>query len=171
MDGLTLAKKIRDLNSNVPIIFLSAKNQPDDILEGFRTGGDDYITKPFGLRELLARVEARLRQIPAGADRAVAEVYRSGNLEIDVQGHAVYHDGAPVSLSPTEFILLTILARNTGRTVRRDELASGAGLADGPDSGRSLDVHLRNLRKKMEAVPGGDCRIETVRGIGYLLHA
>jgi len=173
LGGLEVCRLLKQdpATAAIPVIMLTAKSEESDKVIGLGIGADDYITKPFGLRELLARVEARLRRAPAKGGGLYAEVYRAGKLEIDVQGHAVFHDGVSLALSPTEFTLLTILARHTGRTVRREELASTAGLSDGPDSGRSLDVHLRNLRKKIDAVAGGNDRIETVRGVGYRLHA
>jgi len=157
---------------SVPVIMLTAKSEESDKVIGLGIGADDYVTKPFGLRELIARIEVALRRtlppaaLAPAAGLAQAAVISIGSLEMDEGCHEALLGGGRLFLSPTEFDMLATLARNKGRTVRRAELMDPAG--------RSLDVHMRNLRKKLGDTGGSDdsgLRIETVRGVGYRLHA
>ncbi len=150
----------------VPVIMLTAKSEETDKVIGLGIGADDYVTKPFGLRELIARIEVALRRTQPVAGLAPAVAIAIGPLTIDEAAHEALLEGGRLSLSPTEFGMLATLARSRGKTVRRVELMDPAG--------RSLDVHMRNLRKKLgdtgEPAASGP-RIETVRGVGYRLHA
>jgi DNA-binding response OmpR family regulator len=169
----------------IPVIMLTAKSEESDKVIGLGIGADDYVTKPFSLRELLARIEAVLRRVrPAATYQGAAllgaallgaappgELLSVGDLSVDIRGHAASLGGESLTLSPTEFSLLSLLASTPGRTVRRADLQRSAGLADGDDSGRSLDVHIRNIRMKLGDDERSSPSIMTVRGIGYSLHA
>jgi len=151
--------------SFIPVIMLTAKSEESDKVIGLGIGADDYITKPFGLRELIARIEVALRRTGPVAGAAPAASIVIGPLAIDESGHEAVLGGGRLCLSPTEFNMLALLARNQGKTVRRAELLDPAG--------RSLDVHMRNLRKKLGdagEAGGPGLHIETVRGVGYRLH-
>ena len=156
--------------AGIPVIMLTAKSEESDKVIGLGIGADDYVTKPFSLRELMARIEAVLRHgRPLAAepqDRLLV-----GDLTLDVGGHAARLRDEALTLSPTEFALLSALASAPGRTVRRADLQRSAGLPDGEESGRSLDVHIRNLRMKLGEDGRTGPSIVTVRGIGYSIHA
>jgi len=171
LGGLEVCRQLRadPRTSRIPVIMLTAKSEESDKVIGLGIGADDYITKPFGLRELFARIEVALRRADRDGSQASSGPYRAGMLTVDVDGHAVSLDGSGISLSPTEFALLSALAKKSDRTVRRADLAAEAGLAEGEEAGRSLDVHMRNLRKKLGGADGRQL-IQTVRGIGYRLH-
>jgi DNA-binding response OmpR family regulator len=180
--------------ASVPVIMLTAKSEESDKVIGLGIGADDYVTKPFGLRELLARIEALLRRTRpgfvygaafdggsgsgfAGATEAGGQILNVGDLSIDFYRHEVHRGSERIALSPIEFSLLATMARLPGKALKRCELITQAGLAEGAESGRSLDVHMRNLRKKLGEPSGSEpesgrirSRIETVRGIGYRLH-
>ena len=164
MDGLDVCRALRR-ESGVPIIMLTARVEESDRLIGLELGADDYIPKPFSPKELVARVRAVLR-------RAKGEVYQPGviraaDLEIDLEGHTVRRDGEPVQLSRMEFNLLATLARTPGQTFTRAQLLDSLhGYAySGYD--RSIDAHIKNLRRKLEPVPSQPRYILTVFGIGY----
>ena len=164
MSGVETCRVLRQdaATSRIPIIFLTAKSEESDKVLGLSLGADDYITKPFGLRELFARIEAVLRRAaPAGGS-----VLSLQDLAIDVEGFAVAKGGAPISLSPTEFSLLAALARRGGKVVSRRELAEALSLDADAAEGRSLDVHLRNLRKKLGDSLRPEGYVATVRGFG-----
>ncbi len=160
------ALKKDPITRDIPVIFLSAKSEENDKVTGLSLGADDYITKPFSLRELFARIEAVLRRSgrqPAadGGGRILIQ-----DLSIDTEGFEVKKSGRKVFLSPTEFSLLAALSRRPGVIVAKDELVKSLNLASEAAAGRSLDVHLRNLRKKLGTSPTGLGYIETVRGRG-----
>lgn len=164
LDGLDVCRALRR-ESNVPIIMLTARIEETDRLIGLELGADDYITKPFSPRELVARVRAVLR-------RAKGEGYEPGlikisNLEIDLNGHRVSRDDKAIQLSRTEFNLLATLAQNPGQTFSRSQLLDRLhGVAyEGFD--RSVDAHIKNLRRKLEIDPATPQYILTVYGIGY----
>ena len=174
--GLEVCRLLRTeaATAGIPIIMLTAKSEESDKVIGLGVGADDYITKPFGLRELLARIEAVLRRGRLGAPPP--DGLRLGALSMDPSGHSAWIGAAPLALSPTEFSILSALAGAAGKTVRRADLL-GATATDGADSGvdadrgRALDVHIRNIRKKLGEVAGTGPTIATVRGVGYSLHA
>ncbi|MDR1875705.1 MAG: response regulator transcription factor [Synergistaceae bacterium] len=154
--------------SHVPIIMLTAKVEEEDMLKGLRTGADDYITKPFSLKTLLARVEAVLRRsgeylLPPG-NRLVLD---DGKLEIDFAARAVKRGRQTVSLTPNEFRILEVLVRQPNRVFTRDQLIDAA-LGDGFDGfPRTIDSHIRNLRQKLEEDPKNPVCILTIHGVGY----
>jgi two-component system alkaline phosphatase synthesis response regulator PhoP len=164
MDGLDVCRALRR-RSDVPIIMLTARVDETDRLIGLELGADDYIPKPFSPRELVARVRAVLRRVQGGLRQP--GLIRSGELEIDLQGHRVTRGGEPIHLTRTEFNLLAILAQNPGQTLSRAQLLDRLhGVAyDGYD--RSVDAHVKNLRRKLEVDPAEPRYVLTVYGIGY----
>jgi DNA-binding response OmpR family regulator len=162
IDGREVCRILRR-ESDVPIIMLTALSEEIDQVTGLEIGADDYITKPFSPRALVARVRALLRR--TRGDVKVQNVIRAGELEIDSQKHTVTHNGTPIKFTPNEFKLLHILASRPGQTVTREQLLDDLhGAASSMD--RSVDSHIKNLRKKLEAA-SGQAMIETVYGIGY----
>jgi two-component system alkaline phosphatase synthesis response regulator PhoP len=169
--GLDVCRTLRAA-SGVPIIMLTARSTEADKLAGLASGADDYLTKPFSPRELVARVEAVLRRAPAtGATPCVV----AGPLTIDPVRCEATIDGAPLALTATELRLLLVMARSPGRVFRRDELAGMALGDDFEGLDRTIDAHIKNLRRKMSAATAvaehgaGNATIATVFGIGYKL--
>ena len=164
MDGLDVCHALRR-ESDVPIIMLTARVEETDRLIGLEIGADDYITKPFSPRELVARVRAVLRRVQGGLRQPGR--LRVADLEIDLEGHRVTREGAPVQLSRIEFNLLAILAQHPGQTFTRAQLLDRLhGYAyDGFD--RSIDAHVKNLRRKLEPDPAEPRYVLTVYGVGY----
>ena len=169
MDGLEVCRQLRR-ESTVPIVMLTAKDDEVDKIVGLEVGADDYMTKPFSMRELLARVRAMLRrsrmqqQTPA-AD--AAQPVRSDDLEADPLQRRLTLRGTVLQLKPKEFDLLVYLMQQRGRVLTRDQLLEKVwGYTFGGDT-RTVDVHIRWLREKIEENPGSPRRLETVRGVGY----
>jgi two-component system alkaline phosphatase synthesis response regulator PhoP len=164
MDGLDVCRALRRA-SDVPIVMLTARVEETDRLIGLELGADDYITKPFSPRELVARVRAVLRRVRGGVHQP--GLIRAADLEIDLQGHRVTLAGEPVHLTRTEFNLLVTLAQHPGQTFTRAQLLDHLhGVAyDGYD--RSVDAHIKNLRRKLEADPAEPRYVLTVYGVGY----
>ena len=164
LDGWQVLERIRDL-SDVPVLILTAHGNEADKVRGLEGGADDYLTKPFGNRELAARVEALLRRPRAG--RPQAEVYDDGSLLVRLDSHEVSVDGAPVALTPTEYRLLAALVRHAGRTLTPDqllELAWNDPLGIGPER---VKFGIMRLRRKLGQHGGSGSAIEAVRGFGY----
>jgi DNA-binding response OmpR family regulator len=164
MDGLDVCRTLRQ-ETDVPIIMLTARVDETDRLIGLELGADDYISKPFSPRELVARVRAVLRR--TGADTRQAEILRVSDLEIHLAGHRVTRSGDLVELSRIEFNLLVILAQHPGLTYTRAQLLERIhGYAfEGYD--RSIDAHIKNLRRKLEPNPSEPIYVLTVYGVGY----
>jgi two-component system, OmpR family, alkaline phosphatase synthesis response regulator PhoP len=171
LGGLETCRLLRSdpRTSSIPIIMLTAKSEECDKVIGLGIGADDYVTKPFGLRELVARIEVALRH--AATPAPGGGVLRTGGLEIDEGARELRRGPERIALSPTEFELLAQLARNAGNAVARRDLEGELGIAAGGDEGRALDVHVRNLRRKLGARPGGGEYVTTVRGTGYRFDA
>ena len=165
LEGIDVCRAIRR-SSNVPILFLSSKDAVVDRVIGLDAGGDDYMTKPFSPRELLARVHAMFRRIDA-VEANDARVIESGPLRIDVGARLAYFDGKALALTGTEFGMLATLGRHAGNTVDRETLMRGAYLKRRVVSDRTIDSHIRRLRDKLRAA-GAD-PIHTVHGVGYRL--
>ena len=166
-DGLEVCRRIR-AHSEVPILFLSSRDDEFDRVLGLEIGGDDYVTKPFSPRELVARVKAMLRRVSARADEpGEAEVLSVGSLALDVRRHRVFWDGTEVVLTVTEFSLLHALLSQPGRAFTRDNLVDRAWGVGHHVSDRTVDSHIRRIRHKF-AAHGGD-PVETVYGLGYRL--
>jgi len=164
LDGLDVCRALRR-ESDVPIIMLTARVEETDRLIGLELGADDYITKPFSPRELIARVRAVLRRVQGGVRRP--GLIRAGDLEIDLHGHRVTRAGESIHLTRTEFNLLATLAQHPGQTFTRAQLLDRLhGVRyDGYD--RSVDAHVKNLRRKLEPDPLEPRYVLTVYGIGY----
>ena len=163
-DGLDVCRQLRTI-SDVPIIMLTARVEETDRLIGLELGADDYITKPFSPRELVARVRAVLRRVQGGVRQP--DLIRIHDLEIDLKGHRVSREGAPIQLSRMEFNILAIMAQKPGQTFTRAQLMNKLhGVAEaGYD--RSIDAHIKKLRRKLERNPGEPVYIMTVYGVGY----
>lgn len=169
IDGLEVCRVLRR-ESNVPIIMLTARDEEPDKLVGLELGADDYITKPFSPREVVARVRTVLRR--AAANKSPEERVKVGRLAIDPQRHEVSCHGNPVSLTPTEFKLLEVMARSPGRVYSRLQLLEMVQGEAYEGYERTVDAHIKNLRDKLSAFsnsPG--CGIVTVYGVGYKLEA
>jgi two-component system response regulator RegX3 len=167
ISGLDVCRQIR-LISNVPIIMVTAKDAEADKVSGLELGADDYVTKPFSVRELVSRVRAHLRRVEmgegsAGSDRAL----RAGPVELDADRHEVRVRGELVPLPPKEFALLEILVRLKGRLLTRDHLIAEVWGADYFGDTKTLDVHMKRLRQKVEEDPHRPTHLLTVRGLGY----
>jgi len=163
MDGREVCRILRR-ESDVPIIMLTALSEESDQVAGLELGADDYISKPFSPRALVARVRAMLRRTQ-GQVRPPA-VIRTGRLEVDVERHVASLGGKPLHLTPSEFKLLSVLARRPGQTLTREQLMDGVFGASSVGVDRSIDSHVKNLRRKLEA-PDQPLLIETVYGVGY----
>ncbi len=167
MDGREVCQILRR-ESDIPIIMLTALAEESDLVAGLEIGADDYITKPFSPRAMVARVRAALRRA-RGPVRAPA-ILRAGKLEIDPQRHRVTLHGEPVHLTPNEFRLLVFLARHPGQVFSREQLLDELHGAAFSTVDRSIDSHIKNLRRKLESAPAETRFIETVYGIGYRFH-
>jgi DNA-binding response OmpR family regulator len=167
VDGLQVCRVIRRGDTYVPIIMVTAKDEDVDKIVGLEIGADDYITKPFNARELLARVRAVLRLVRSGDDTHHREQLQVGPLEIDLPGHEVRMEGVPVSLTPKEFDLLVVLVRNCGRVFGRETLLQEVWGYDYLGDSRTVDVHVQRLRSKIEPDPAAPRYLSTVHGIGY----
>ncbi|HLS89688.1 MAG TPA: response regulator transcription factor [Limnochordia bacterium] len=166
VDGIEVCRRIRK-ESQVPIIMLTAKADEIDRVLGLEMGADDYVTKPFSPRELLARVRAILRRVP---DTVVTgELIQYGRLRLNLEKRTVEIDGDRVQLTPREFDLLHLLARYPGRIFQRDYLLEQLWEYEYTGGTRTVDVHIRRLRQKLEHHPQYAEAIETVHGIGYRL--
>lgn len=164
-NGLTICQKVRQLGSNAPILMLTARRQTMDKVIGLRTGADDYLTKPFKMVELLARVDALLRRTAAG--KVAAARYQFGDLRIDIRSTEVMREGRPVALSAKEFQLLRYFVEHRGATLSRDELLREVWGYGGQPSTRTVDVHVAWLRQKIEKDPKTPQLILTIVGMGY----
>ena len=165
-NGLTICQKLRQLGSNAPILMLTARRQTMDKVTGLRTGADDYVTKPFKMVELVARVDALLRRAGAARTSATAR-YQIGDLQIDIRSTEVTREGRPVALSAKEFQLLRYFVENRGATLSRDQLLREVWGYGGQPSTRTVDVHVAWLRQKIEKDPKNPQLILTVVGLGY----
>lgn len=163
-DGFDVCRLLRR-RSDVPIIMLTAKVEEVDRVVGLELGADDYVTKPFSMRELLARAKAVLRRVPAPEQGSV--VFNLGDLIIDDEKREVTLKGSPVDLTLKEYELLRTLARHPGRVMTRDYLFDQVWREALYSGTRTLDVHIRWLREKIEEEPSNPKRIVTVRGVGY----
>lgn len=164
-DGISILKRLRKNSetANIPIIMLTAKNSEYDKVIGLDSGADDYVTKPFGIMELISRIKAVLRRsgnVPADA----SEVYKAGDVVLDTKKHTVTSGGRDISLTYKEFELLRLLMKNNGSVITRDVLLERVWGYDFDGETRTIDVHIRTLRQKLGE--SGDI-IKTIRGVGY----
>jgi two-component system response regulator RegX3 len=166
ISGLDLCRTIR-AESDVPIIMLTAKDSEADKVTGLELGADDYVTKPFSVRELVSRVRALLRRSRLRPDGVQADVISGGPVEMDVVRHEVLVGGTSASFPPKEFELLETFLRRKGRLLTRDFLIEEVWGSDYFGDTKTLDVHVKRLRKKIEADPHDPAHLVTVRGLGY----
>ncbi|HOW01733.1 MAG TPA: response regulator transcription factor [Rhodoglobus sp.] len=169
MSGTEVCREIRT-RSSVPIIMLTAKDSEVDIVVGLELGADDYVTKPYSTRELLARIRAVLRR-RVDTDLDDNQVLESGTVRMDVERHTVSVDGKDVPMPLKEFELLELLLHNSGRVLTRGQLIDRVWGADYFGDTKTLDVHIKRIRSKIEKVPGEPTMLVTVRGLGYRFEA
>lgn len=173
-DGMDVCREVR-AKSNTPIIMLTAKDSEIDKVLGLEMGADDYVTKPFGTRELLARVKAHLRRSNAAADKQEAEEQpqglRIGGLFIDTDMYVVYREGEPLDLTHREFELIHYLAKNAGKVMTREHLLQAVWGFEYFGDVRTVDVTIRRLREKLETDPSKPEYITTRRGLGYMMRS
>ena len=170
MDGLELLGRLRQ-NSDVPVIFLTSKDDELDEVLGLRMGADDYITKPFSQRLLIERIRAVLRRRMATAPGGEAEVMRRGDLVLDETRHQCIWKESEVNLTVTEFLLVQALARRPGHVKSRDQLIDAAYGENIYVDDRTIDSHIKRLRKKFKDVDPDFAHIETLYGVGYRYRA
>jgi two-component system OmpR family response regulator len=165
LDGFGVIEKLRNENNNVPVIVLTARDQRDDKSIGFGLGADDFVTKPFGLEELLMRVAAVLRR--SKNTPTSGNILVSGNISLDVSNYRVSVKDEVIETSPTEFKLLHYLMENMGRVLTREQILSAVWGLDFATDGAVLDTYISYLRKKL----GDNANIRTVRGVGYQIES
>jgi len=163
LDGYAVCRRLREVSA-LPIIMLTARTTEDDRVRGLDLGADDYVAKPFSPRELMARIRAVLRRAETGTADGVLRV---AALEIDLGARTVARDGRAIDLTPTELDLLATLARHPGRVFTREELIARALGEDFDGSDRTIDAHVKNLRRSLEPDPRHPRYVETVFGVGY----
>jgi DNA-binding response OmpR family regulator len=163
-DGFEVCRELRRHGIRTPILMLTAKTQEAEKVMGLELGADDYVTKPFGTRELRARIKALLRR---AAGEAEIECYRFADVEVDFQRGEVRRDGRAIELTPIEFRLLALFIRSRGRILSRERLVAGAWGPETFTSDRIVDNHIANLRKKIEPDPAAPRFLRNLRGLGY----
>ncbi len=166
--GTEVCRQIRNVSS-VPIIMVTAKDSEIDKVVGLELGADDYVTKPFSSRELVARIRAVMRRRGPESASGSETTLSAGNIKMDVDRHVVTVDGQPVKLPLKEFELLEVLMRNAGRVLTRGQLIDRVWGADYVGDTKTLDVHVKRLRSKIEPDPAEPTVLVTVRGLGYKL--
>lgn len=167
-DGITLVKEIRAINSDIPIIFLTAKNMKEDILEGFKAGADDYITKPFSMEELVLRIEAIFRRVK-GKKTKDQQVYQLGNISFDTQKQILTINGESTKLTTKESELLALLCAHANDILERNHALKQIWVDDNYFNARSMDVYITKLRKLLK--PDPTIEIINIHGKGYKLIA
>jgi DNA-binding response OmpR family regulator len=166
LDGLGVCRILRR-EMQVPILILTAKGEEVDKVVGLELGADDYVTKPFGMRELLARVRALLRRAEAGPATTERQVLTAGDVQIDTAARKALRDGKEIILKPREYDLLVFMLKNKGQAFTRDQILNQVWGYDYAGDTRTVDVHVRWLREKIEREPSKPTRLITVRGTGY----
>jgi two-component system, OmpR family, alkaline phosphatase synthesis response regulator PhoP len=164
--GLSICRDLREAGLITPLLMLTAKGRTEDKIRGLKTGADDYVTKPFDMQELVARIGALLRRAPIGST-GKRNVYQFGTIRVDRRATDVTRDGKPVSLSVREFQLLLYLIENPGVTVSREQLLVDVWGYNGKIFTRTVDVHIASLRQKLENDPKRPMFIQTVQRVGY----
>lgn len=168
MDGLEVCRRVRNF-STVPIIMVTAKDSEEDKVAGLDAGADDYLTKPFGAPELMARVRAVLRRTKLYSGDTTEPVFESGDLKVDFAQQLALRDGRPINLTPTEYRIVAYLARNAGRVVTQGELLTKVWGPEYENEAHLLRVNIARLRQKIERDPGSPRHVITRPGIGYYL--
>ena len=165
LNGFELCRRMRDQDIHVPVLMLTARGEEADRIRGLDLGGDDYVSKPFSLPELMARVRALLRR--ASAASGAPAVLRFGQVEIDFRRYEVHRQGRPVEMTRKEFALLKFLASREDTVVTRDELLNKVWGFESYPLTRTVDNHISSLRAKLEPDPARPVHIQTVHGVGY----
>ena len=173
MDGLELCRRLRATSETLPIIFLSSKDEELDRILGLELGADDYLCKPFSVRELIARIKVLFRRAAMNQSpgREPEERFQVGPLELDLQRFTVRWNDRPVDLTVTEFMMLHALVRHPGHVKTRKQLTKDGYPHDSYVSDRTIDSHIKRLRRKFEEIDPSFNAIETVYGMGYRYHA
>ena len=167
MTGFEVCQQIREF-SNVPIVMLTAKGDDMDKILGLEYGADDYITKPFNILEVKARIKAIMRRTNRkGEDKENARILEKGGMRLDCDGRRVYIEGKEINLTAKEFEVLELLMRNPGKVYSRENLLKLVWGNDYPGDVRTVDVHIRRLREKIENIPGEPVYVRTKCGVGY----
>ena len=169
-DGLDFIRTLGRERPGLPIIALTARTEESDVIAGLVSGAVGYITKPFRLAELLARVDAQLRLVKAATNPVISTI-KVGELHIDIEARNVHISGVDIDLRHKEFDLLVCLARGAGKVIRRDLLMSEVWGQNWVGPTKTLDVHVNAIRRKLGEQPGGSSRISAVRNVGYRLEA
>ena len=169
MDGFTVTRRLRDRGEQYPILFLTAKDETQDKVAGLTVGGDDYVTKPFSLEEVVARIRAVLRRTHGGTESTVESALMVGDLRLDEDSHEVHRGDVNIELSPTEFKLLRYLMLNAGRVVSKTQILDHVWDYDWSGEVGIVESYISYLRRKIDVI--GDPMIHTKRGIGYVLRA
>ncbi len=165
VNGYEVCKRLKVERPDLPIIMLTAKSQEVEIVTGLELGADDYVTKPFGVLELLARIKAVLRRSKSGT--TLPEVCRIGDLEINFRKYSAHRKGKPVVLSPREFEILKYFIEKRGEIVSREDLLNQVWGYDSFPNTRTVDTHIAKLRQKIEDIPDEPKHLITMHGIGY----
>ena len=168
MDGLALIPMLQEVSA-APVIVLSARDQEAQKVAALDAGADDYLTKPFGVGELLARIRSALRRRGGGEDATARQHYRQGGLEVDLERHQARLDGTPVHLTPVEFRLLAALVRRAGKVITQRQLLREVWGPTHEEDGHYLRIYMRQLRAKLEADPAQPRFLLTEPGVGYRL--
>ena len=176
MDGFTLTRRLREKGQHVPVVFLTARDDTSDKVTGLTVGGDDYVTKPFSLEEVVARIRAVLRRTRPGEEDADDATLRYADLELDDDGHEVRRAGRTIELSPTEFKLLRYLMLNSGRVLSKTQILDHVWQYDWGGDANIVESYISYLRRKIDAPASGAADdaapvplIHTKRGVGYVL--
>lgn len=167
IDGFEVLERLRDARDDVRVLFLTARDAPEDRLAGLTGGGDDYLTKPFGIEELLVRARILARTSARVTATGSTSATTVGDLRLDADDRTVSRGGDPIELTPTEYELLRHLARNANRVLSRDQLLANVWGMDFGTSSNLVDMYVSYLRKKLDA--GREPMLQTVRGAGYVL--
>lgn len=169
MDGIEVCRILKDdeRTKRIPILMVSAKSEGKDKVSGFRGGANDYISKPFNLEELYLRIEAALKQVELLSTPSRPQPLVQGNLVLDLEKYLVTVADVKLDMTPTEFRILSMLLKNNGKTLSREELIEEIFDLSPSEIGRTLDVHLRNIRKKLNDNGVDGCVIKTIRGQGF----
>ena len=167
-DGLEVLRRMRGLDPGLPVVFLTAKDAVEDRIAGLTAGGDDYVTKPFSLEELVARLRGLMRRSGARQESS-SSVLTVGDLSLDEDSHEVFRDGEPIALTATEFELLRFLMRNPRRVLSKAQILDRVWQYDFGGQANVVELYISYLRKKIDA--GREPMIHTVRGAGYMIKA
>ncbi|MGD0582370.1 MAG: response regulator transcription factor [Bacteroidales bacterium] len=167
MDGITLAREIRKISPDIPVIFLTAKNQKEDIIDGFKTGADDYITKPFSMEELIYRIEAIMRRVSEPSGQKKQDHYEIGEYRFDTLKQLLTFGDQTIKLTTKESELLELLCRHSNEVMQRNYALKAIWIDDNYFNARSMDVYITKLRKYLKMDPS--VKILNVHGKGYKL--